>query len=120
MGETVRPRVVRERPYRCPGCDREAYVHIRKTTLHRFGQNGLVYSISCRRDGDASFSAGGALPNSCLGAWFSIRPFETETSAVSEWNDSIIEMAASALGITRQDALAIKEKRIDLANRPER
>jgi hypothetical protein len=54
---------------------------------------------------------GGQYPNSCLGAWFSIRPFTTETTAISTWNDAIIDMAASALGITRSRALAIKEKR---------
>lgn len=101
----------RAQPYRCPGCDREAYVFVTRTTLHRFGNNGLVYSISCRRRDDAGFMSGGRLPNSCLGEWFSIRPFQTETSAISEWNNSIIEMAASALGITPKQALDIKEGR---------
>lgn len=36
---------MRARPYRCPGCDREAHVYVKRTTLHAFGNNGLVYSI---------------------------------------------------------------------------
>lgn len=103
--------MARARPYRCPGCDREAYVHVRRTTLHTYGNGGLVYSITCRRDDDPAFVNGGRLPNNCLGEWFGIRPFKTETSAVSEWNNAIVDMAAAALGITRQDALALKEGR---------
>lgn len=94
-----------KRPYRCPGCDREAHVYVTRTTLHSFGNNGLVYSISCQR-------TEGELPNQCLGQWFSIRPFQTETSAISDWNDAIIDMAAAALGITRRQALDVKERRI--------
>lgn len=99
------------RPYRCPGCDREAFIFVTRTTLHSFGNNGLVYSISCRRHDDESFMNGGRLPNSCLGEWFSVRPFQSDTSAVSEWNTCILEMAASALGISRKEALALKEQR---------
>lgn len=97
------------RPYRCPGCDREAKVFITRTTLHRFGNNGLSYSISCSDDGKPDNR------NECLGIWFSWRPFESEINAVSAWNDAIIDMASSALGITRKDALAIKEKRARIA-----
>lgn len=71
--------------------------------------NPNTNSISCQRSEDE-------LPNQCLGQWFSIRPFQSETSAISDWNDAIIEMAAAALGITRQRALAIKEGRDPLAN----
>lgn len=102
---------LRPGPYRCPGCDREAYVYVTRTTLHRFGNSGLVYSISCRREGDLAFTQGGRLPNSCLGEFFAFRPFESETSAISEWNNAIIDMAAAALGISRSDALALKERR---------
>ncbi|MFB9952095.1 hypothetical protein ACFFP0_24870 [Rhizobium puerariae] len=105
---------MKPRPYRCPGCDREAFVHVQRTTLHSFGKGGLVYSISCRRHDDESILKGGRLPNSCLGEWFSVRPFTTETNAISDWNNCIIEMAASALGITVKQALAIKEGRADL------
>lgn len=98
------------RPYRCPGCDREANVYVRRTTLHSFGNNGLVYSISCVRDDTKRR----AFPNSCLGEWFSVRPFTTETNAISAWNDAIIEMASAALGITTKQALAIKEGRAAL------
>lgn len=101
---------MKPRPYRCPGCDQEAYVFVTRTTLHSFGKNGLVYSIACSERGGPKVDAGG-LPNSCLGSWFSVRPFETETSAISEWNNSIIEMAAAALGITVKQALALKEGR---------
>jgi len=104
-----------DRPYRCPGCDREAFVFVTRTTLHSFGQGGLVYSISCRRHDDESFLSGnGRLPNSCLGEWFAVRPFTTETNAISEWNTCIIEMAAAALGITAKQALALKEGRAAL------
>ncbi len=58
----ARPKLAIPKAYRCPGCDREAYVHIRRTTLHRFGNNGLVYSISCRRDDDAPMMKGGRVP----------------------------------------------------------
>lgn len=102
---------MKARPYRCPGCDREAYVYVKQTTLHRYGKGGLVYTISCHRHDDPSFMAGGRFPNSCLGEWFSVRPFTTETSAISAWNDAIIEMAAAALGITPRDARALKEQR---------
>lgn len=105
---------MRPRPYRCPGCDREAYVYVTRTTLHAFGRNGLVYNISCRRHDDPAFSNGGRMPNQCLGEWFAVRPFETETNAISGWNDAIIEMAAAALGISRKDALALKEGRAAL------
>lgn len=97
------------RPYRCPGCDREAFVYVQRTTLHSFGNNGLVYSISCRQNDETA-----VIPNSCLGEWFAYRSFTTETSAVSEWNTAIIEMAAAALGISRTDALALKEGRRSL------
>ncbi len=106
--------MAKTRPYRCPGCDREAHVYVTRTTMHTFGNGGLVYSISCRRHDDLAFSSGGRLPNSCLGEWFAIRPFETETSAVSAWNDAIIDMAASALEITSRQARAIKERRAAL------
>ena len=33
---------MKPRPYRCPGCDQEAYVFVTRTTLHSFGKNGLV------------------------------------------------------------------------------
>lgn len=105
---------MKDRPYRCPGCDREASVFVTRTTMHRYGKGGLVYSISCRRHDDQPFTKGGRLPNECLGEWFSIRPFQTETAAISEWNNCIIDMAASALGIPRQVALAVKEKRVAL------
>lgn len=101
--------------YRCPGCDREAHVYIMRTTLHRFGNNGLVYRISCRRPDDPPLMSRGRSPNDCLGEWFNLRPFESETSAVSTWNDSIIEMAAAALGISPRDARALKEGRAILA-----
>jgi len=104
---------MKQRPYRCPGCDREAYVFVTRTTMHSFGTNGLVYSISCSETGKPRSDEGG-MPNSCLGSWFSVRPFETETSAISDWNNSIIDMAAAALGITPKQALAIKEGRAAL------
>lgn len=106
--------MINARPYRCPGCDREANVYVQRTTLHSFGNNGLVYSISCQRHEDGGFIGGGRLPNSCLGEWFAVRPFQTETSAISTWNDAIIEMAAAALGISRRRALAIKERREEI------
>lgn len=91
--------------YRCPGCDREAVIEIQRTTLHRFGNNGLVYNISCGE------KVAGGIANECLGQWFRLRGFTNSQSAIAEWNDSIIEMAASALGITRKQALALKERR---------
>jgi hypothetical protein len=69
-----------------------------------------VYSISCQRSEDE-------LPNQCLGQWFSIRPFQSETSAISDWNNAIIDMAAAALGITRRQALGIKEGRVALGDK---
>lgn len=111
---SARARLVGHGPYRCPGCDGEAFVYIQRTTLHRFGRNGLVYSISCRKEGDPSPMSRGRMPNDCLGEWFGFRSFETETNAVSEWNTAIIDMAASALGISRKDALALKEGRAAL------
>lgn len=110
---------MKPRPYRCPGCDREAYVHVNRITLHSFGQGGLVYSISCRRHDDQTFMSGGRLPNSCLGEWFAVRPFTTETNAISDWNTCIIEMAAAALGITSTQALALKEGRAALTEAKE-
>lgn len=101
--------VLRAGPYRCPGCDKEAFISVRRHTMPPLY---LSYSISCERDKDT-------FPNQCLGQWFGIRHFDTETSAVSEWNNAIIEMAASALGITTKEALGIKESRLRLTPRGE-
>lgn len=87
------------RPYRCPGCDSEAYVYIQRSS-HPI--RPVAYSIGCDPDGRLS-------PNECLGQWFRVRTYDTETSAISSWNTAIIEMAASALGITTKQARAIKE-----------
>jgi len=99
---------LKTRPYRCPGCDREAYVYVNRTTLHSYGNNGLVYTISCH---DSNDNSDHRLANPCLGEWFQHRPFQTETNAISEWNTAIIEMAAAALGITPKQARALKEGR---------
>jgi hypothetical protein len=55
--------------------------------------------------------------NACLGQWFKLRPFPDAQTAVSQWNNAIIDMAAAALGISRRDALAIKEKRASVAHK---
>ena len=96
--------------YNCPGCDREPVIEFTRTTMHSFGNNGLVCSISCGE------KQGGALgTNACLGQWFRVRPFPNSQTAVAEWNNAIINMAAAALGISRRDALALKEKRARVA-----
>lgn len=98
--------------YNCPGCDREPVVEYTRTTLHAFGNNGLVCSISCgERQGGLSAT------NSCLGQWFKLRPFQNSQQAVAEWNNAIIDMAAAALGISRRDALALKERRAKVAHK---
>lgn len=94
--------------YRCPGCDREPKIEYTRTTLHSFGNNGLVCSISC---GDKTGFA-----NECLGQWFRVRPFQNSQSAIAEWNNAIINMAAAALGISRRDALALKERRAKVSH----
>lgn len=92
--------------YTCPGCDRAPVIEYTKTTLHRFGNNGLVCTISC---GPAQDGALGV--NACLGQWFRVRPFQNSHSAIAEWNNAILDMAAAALGITRREALSLKERR---------
>lgn len=92
--------------YNCPGCGREPVIEYTRTTMHQFGNNGLVCSISCGEK-----VGGWAGHNSCLGQWFKLRPFQNSQTAVAEWNNAIIDMAASALGISRRDALALKERR---------
>lgn len=100
------------RGYNCPGCDREPVISYMRTTLHRFGNNGLVCNISCgERDG------GLGSMNECLGQWFKLRPFVDSQTAVAEWNNAIIDMAAAALGISRRDALALKERRARVVNK---
>jgi hypothetical protein len=111
---------MKQRPYRCPGCDREAHIYVRRTTLHKFGNNGLTYSISCRRSDDEPMNRGGEFVHGCIGSWFGLRPFVSEISAVSEWNDCIIEMAAAALEITPKQARAIKEKRAKVTTSDDR
>lgn len=43
--------------------------------------------------------------------WFGLRTFPTETAAISEWNNAVIDMAAAALGITRREAVCLKDGR---------
>ena len=98
--------------YNCPGCDREPVIEYTRTTLHSFGSNGLVCSILC-----GERVGGLAGHNSCLGQWFKLRPFPNSQTAVAEWNNAIIDMAASALGISRRQALALKERRAKVTER---
>lgn len=98
--------------YNCPGCDREPVIEYTRTTLHSFGNNGLVCSISCGSNDQGYLGV-----NACLGQWFRLRPFQNSNSAVAEWNNAILDMAAAALGISRRDALMLKERRAQVVEK---